>query len=146
MPTPASISLTVERRGQAVYEAGNPFEVKLTVTAVSGDIPDANVFLFQRGVSGVPSEGLSYYMGVATLHQMSKFPSVEPDELQAQSTPFWRSDSTGFLSFDTRDERERFVAIAIESLEAMEASAEELSDTAEIESYVITGGTAELQE
>ncbi len=147
MPDPEiSLSVSVVRRGSPAPSVSGAFEAKISVTAVEGgEILDNKPFIFQKGVStATQPEAISYFKAVASVHQISTILGSEPDDLQAQESPYWRSSSTGFLSFRKSDDREAFIRTILSELESLERAAEDVLSGEDSEFYVITGGVAQL--
>jgi hypothetical protein len=121
-----SMLAEVERRG-TVDDPMGALEVEIRISSVEGEgILDGKPFVFHKGVSSSSLEAPSRYYSVATVHQVSVLPDMEPDGLQAQDDPFWRSSSTGFLSFASSPEREAFISSTLESLASLQSSAQEV--------------------
>jgi len=148
MPDPENLlRLTVTRRNSGNSQASKAFEVNAEVTEVLNlDSLDINVFVFQKGVPTTQGDAMSFFVGVASMHQVSTFRSHEPDNLEAQENPYWRSSSTGFLSFSSSGELERFLEVLISEISNLEMAAEFLNSGASEEVYVISGGVASMME
>jgi len=122
-----SMRVGVERRGMPSNPMG-ALEVEIRVISLEGGegILDDKPFVFQKEVSSSSSNAQSRFYSVATVHQISVLPDMEPDNLQAQDEPFWRSSSTGFLSFLSSVEREGFISSVMGSLAELQAAAQEV--------------------
>jgi len=135
-----SMRVEVEKRGTP----GNPMgalEAEIRVISIEGgeDLLDGKPFVFQREVSSSSHDAPSRFYSVATVHQMSVLPAKEPDSLQTQDEPFWRSSSTGVISFSSPSERDWFVSSTLESLSDLQTAAREvLEGGSSIEEFEIS--------
>lgn len=134
-----TMKVEVRRRfGDGVLGA---FEAEVSVESHSGETLDGKPFLFRREVSSTSGGGESRYVGVCTVNQVSTLPDSPPDDLEAQNSPFWRSGSTGLLSFPTKDGAEKFVDAALGALADLSAAADSMEGGETVEAYDVSGGS-----
>jgi hypothetical protein len=106
--------------------SGNPnkpnrIAYEATISVVSTEQIDTKIFVFhkQSGSNYSPTSD-SYFHSVASSHQMAVLPDTEPDGLTVQDEPFFRSDSTGALSFPSSDEMEKFITAQLQDILALQ--------------------------
>ena len=137
-----TINLNVTRNsGDPLRPSRSAFEVNLEVVSVENI--DANIFVFHKNSKSQFSPAAdSYFYSVASVHQMSVLPASEPDGLTVLDEPFFRSDSTGALSFQSAEEMEAFIAAQLQDILGLQLANDSLlsGDFSETDHLTITGG------